>query len=159
MRELEAEIHKMSMNGEKELMALKIELERLRIRYVTLAYLFTPSNRLKSNLLTRIDISKETRDQRSSKDWAGKDDGEYHGPPASDPSSQGAYRGQDSGGKEVCVEYAVGYRSRRSIFVHSHNPLYGLSCMDPSFHQLVSFGFSLGPLCLLMLSRRRLFHA
>ncbi|KAJ9098936.1 hypothetical protein QFC19_006160 [Naganishia cerealis] len=32
MRELEAEIHKMSMNGEKELMALKIELERLRIR-------------------------------------------------------------------------------------------------------------------------------
>lgn len=36
MRELEAEIHKMSMNGEKELMALKIELERLRIRYVFL---------------------------------------------------------------------------------------------------------------------------
>lgn len=34
MRELEAEIHKMSMNGEKELMALKIELERLRIRCV-----------------------------------------------------------------------------------------------------------------------------
>lgn len=41
MRELEAEIHKMSMNGEKELMALKIELERLRIRYVPLANFIT----------------------------------------------------------------------------------------------------------------------
>jgi hypothetical protein len=77
MRELEAEIHKMSMNGEKELMALKIELERLRIRYVCTDINFSPL--------------QETRNQRSGQDWAGKDDGEYHWSFASDPASQGTH--------------------------------------------------------------------
>lgn len=102
MRELEAEIHKMSMNGEKELMALKIELERLRIRYVCpfAIYLFSTPDR---DLLP----PQETRNKRSSQDWTGKDDGEYHRSFAGDPAGQGTYRRQDTGSEEVRVKYTI----------------------------------------------------